>query len=153
MMTTPSVLSGGSTSELFECISHGGALGVKKLNSATALIQIQPRRLTHGEYVLHRLGCSQENDQLQREGWKRHRSRRRCYSRHTMGSGQMDEDASAAVDSGDGSHHFHRLDLRSSEATCSCPEGGASADVACHRRGQEEKRSHRCPQDCRLPAL
>jgi hypothetical protein len=56
----------------------------------------------------------------------------------------------AAVDSGDRSHHLHRWDLRSSEAPCSCPEGGASADAACHRRGQEEKRSHRCPQDCRL---
>src|SRR5882724_1732539 len=86
----------------------------------------------HAEYVLHRIGCSQENDQLLREGWKRHRSRRRCHSRHTMGSGPMDEDASAAVDSGHGSYDFHRLDLRSSEATCSCPEGGASADVACH---------------------
>src|SRR5882724_7874685 len=28
------------------------------------------------------------NNQLLREGWKRHRSRRRCHSRHTMGSGQ-----------------------------------------------------------------
>src|SRR6266436_848465 len=107
----------------------------------------------HAEYVLPRTGCSQENDQLLREGWKRQRSRRRCHFRHTRGSGQMDEDASAAVDSGDGSHPLHRLDLRSSEATCSCPESGASADVACHRRGQEEKRSHRCQQDCRLPAL
>src|SRR5262245_40287710 len=38
--------------ELFECISHGGALGVQKLNSATALIQRQPRRLPHAKYVL-----------------------------------------------------------------------------------------------------
>src|SRR6266481_5678097 len=28
----------------------------KKLNSATTLIQIQPRRLPHGDYVLHRFG-------------------------------------------------------------------------------------------------
>src|SRR6266849_5089713 len=48
--------------------SWRGALGVKKLNSATALIQIQPRRVPHGKYVLHRLGSSQENDQLLREG-------------------------------------------------------------------------------------
>src|SRR5260370_36500522 len=39
-------------------------LGVKKLNSATPLIQKQPRRLPHAEYVLHRARCSQENDQL-----------------------------------------------------------------------------------------
>src|SRR5215470_751397 len=36
-------------SGLFECISHGGALGVQKLNSATALIHRQPRRLPHAE--------------------------------------------------------------------------------------------------------
>ena len=41
---------------------------------------------------------------------------------------------SAAVDSGDGSHRFHRLDLRSSEAACGGTEGGASADAAVHRR-------------------
>src|SRR6266850_212192 len=57
-------------------ISHGGALGVKKLNSATPLIQIQPRRLPHGKYVLHWLGCSQENDQLLREGRQRPHLRR-----------------------------------------------------------------------------
>src|SRR6266851_1622872 len=58
-------------------ISHGGALGVKKLNSATTLIQIEPRRLPHGDYVLHRFGCSQENDRLLREGrqWPYLRSR------------------------------------------------------------------------------
>src|SRR5258708_37738633 len=62
---------------LLERISHGGAPGVKKLNSATALIQIQPRRLPHGVYVLHRFGCSQENDRLLREGrqWAYLRSR------------------------------------------------------------------------------
>src|SRR5215813_11167204 len=92
----------------------GGALGVQKLNSATALIQRQPRRLPHAEYVLHRFGCSQEKDQLYREGWKWQRSRRRCDSCHTIGPGQMDEDASAAVDRGDGSHYLHRLDLSGS---------------------------------------
>src|SRR6516162_41932 len=61
-----------------------------------AELQRQPRRLPHAKYVLHRFRCSQEKDQVLRKGWKRHRSRRRCHSRHTMGSGQMDEDASAA---------------------------------------------------------
>jgi len=32
-------------SQMFECIGRGGALGVQKLNSATPLIQRQPRRL------------------------------------------------------------------------------------------------------------
>jgi hypothetical protein len=48
--------------ELFECVSRGGALGVQKLNSATPLIQRHQRRLPHGDYVLHRAGCSQEDD-------------------------------------------------------------------------------------------
>src|SRR5215472_12735856 len=124
-----------------------------KAELSDPLIQRQPRRLPHAEYVLHRFGCSQEKAQLLRKGWKWQRSRRRCDSCHTIGPGKMDEDASAAVDSGDGSHHLHWLDLRSSEATCGCLEGGTSADAACHCRGQEEKRSHRCQQDCRLPAL
>ncbi len=36
-----------------------------------------PRRLPHADYVLHRPGCSQEDDQLLREGWQWHDSRRR----------------------------------------------------------------------------
>src|ERR1700730_6698600 len=57
--------------------SFGGALGVQKLNSATALIQRHQRRLPHAEYVLHWAGCSQEDDQLLREGWQRPHSRGR----------------------------------------------------------------------------
>ncbi len=68
-------------------------------------------------------------------------------------SGHVDENASAAVDGGDGSDHFHGLDLRSSPAACGSSEGGASADAARHRGGEEEERSHRCQQDRRLPAL
>src|ERR1700692_4658792 len=126
----------------------GGALGVQMLNSATTLIQRQPRRLTHADYVLHRTGCSEEKDQLLRKGWKWPHSRGRCDTRCEKRPRPLDENSAGALDSGDGSHHLHWLDLRSSEATCSCPEGGASADAACHRRGQEEKRSHRCQQDC-----
>src|SRR5712691_10983678 len=90
----------------------GGALGVKKLNSATALIQKQPRRLPYGDYVLHRFGCSQENDQLLRERRRRPYPLRRYTSRHTIGSGRVDEDPSPAVDGGHGSDHLHGLDLR-----------------------------------------
>ena len=39
------------------------------------------------------------------------------------------------------------------QASCSGAEGGASADAAGHRGGEKEERSHRCQQDCRLPAL
>src|SRR5713101_7642240 len=96
----------------------GGALGVEILNSATTLIQRQPRRLPHGKYVLHRLGCSQEDDQLLREGWKRSDSQRRQDSSYAVRPGPVDEDAPPAVDGSDGSHHFHELDLRSSPASC-----------------------------------
>src|SRR6266851_7120388 len=108
---------------------HGGALGVKKLNSATTLIQTQPRRLLHGDYVLHRFGCSQENDQLLREGRQWPYLRSRFDTRHTIDAGHVDEDASPAVDSGHGSDHLHGLDLRSSQAACRSSEGGASADA------------------------
>src|SRR5712691_7158811 len=107
----------------------GGALGVKKLNSATALIQMQPRRLPHGNYVLHRFGCSQENDQLLREGRQWPYLRGRFPSCYTLAPRHLDENASAAVDGGHGSDHLHVLDLRSSQAACGSSEGGASADA------------------------
>src|SRR6266436_2613213 len=131
----------------------GGALGVQKLNSATALIQRQPRRLLHAKYVLHRLGCSQENDQLLCEGWQRADSRVRRDSRHTIGLGPLDENSPATVDGGDGSDHLYGLDLRSSASARSRIEGGTSADAACYCRGQEEERSDRCPQDRGLLAV
>jgi hypothetical protein len=61
----------------------GGALGVQKLNSATTLIQRQPRRLLHAKYVLHRLGCSQENDQLLRDQVRQamEKSNKKAYGR------------------------------------------------------------------------
>jgi transposase len=69
------------------------------------------------EYVLRGAGRSQENDQLLRERRQRPYPPRRHHSRHSNGSGPMDEDPSAAVDGGHGSDGFYRLDLRSSEAT------------------------------------
>src|ERR1700722_6855063 len=78
----------------------------------------------HAEYVLHWPGCSQENDQLLREGRQRPHSRARHDSRHSIGPGPMDENPSAAVDGGDGSDPFHRLDLRSSASPCGGAEGG-----------------------------
>src|SRR6267143_5946098 len=101
----------------------------KKLNSATALIQIQPRRLPHGDYVLHRFGCSQENDRLLREGRQWPYPRSRFTTRHTSSVGHVDENTSPAVDGGHGSDHLHGLDLRSSPAACRSSEGGTSADA------------------------
>src|SRR4029077_2358941 len=65
----------------------------------------------------------------------------------------MDENPAGAVDRGDGSHGFYRVDLRSLAATCRGAEGSASVDAAGHCGGETEKRSHRCEQDLRLPAL
>src|SRR2546428_5441289 len=104
-------------------------------------------------YVLHRTGCSQEDDQLLRQGCERSGSPGRPDRSNTLGTGRLDEDSSATLDRGDGSNDFYRLDLRSSASACSAGEGSASADAARHRCGQEEERSHRCRQDRRLPAL
>jgi len=60
--------------------------------------------------------CSQENDQLLREGWQRAYPCRRRDSRNTTRSGHLDEETAAAVDGGDGGDHLHGLDLRSSPA-------------------------------------
>ena len=62
------------------------------------LIQIQPRRLLHAEYVLRWARRSQENDQLLRQRWQRPYPPRRHDSRHPIGSGPMEEDPSAAME-------------------------------------------------------
>src|SRR5712691_2411445 len=122
----------------------------KKLNSTGTLIQ---RTTTEAQtYVLHRTGCSQENDQLLRQGCERSGSPGRPDRSNTLGTGRLDEDSSATLDRSHGSNDFHRLDLRSSAPARSAGEGSASADAARHRCGQEEERSHRCRQDRRLPA-
>src|SRR6266849_8146974 len=87
------------------------------------------RRLPHGDYVLHRFGCSQENDRLLREGRQWPYLRSRFDTRHTLRPRHVDEKTSATVDGGHGSDHLHGLDLRSSQAACRSSEGGASADA------------------------
>src|SRR5713101_1051763 len=104
-------------------------------------------------YVLHRTGCSQEDDQLLRQGCERSGPPGRHSWSDTLGTRRLDGDASAALDRGDGSNCFHRLDLRPSAPACRTGEGGTSADAARHRGGQEEERSGRRQQDRRLPAL
>src|SRR5438067_12237668 len=51
---------------------------------------------------------------------------------NTLGTGRLDEDASATLDRSHGSNDFHRLDLRSSAPARSAGEGSASADAARH---------------------
>src|SRR6516162_11203053 len=89
----------------------------------------------HGEYVLHRLRCAQEDDQLPCEGCQRSNSCRRQDSCEAIRPGPMDENSPSAVYDSDGSYHLHRLDLRSPAAACRSREGGASTDAAGHCRG------------------
>src|SRR6202011_3112324 len=117
-------------------------LGVEMLNSATPLIQTQPRRLPHGKYVLHWLRCAQENDQLLRAGWKRSDSCRRQDSSNPLRPGPVNEDSPPAVDGSDGSHHLHRLDRKSPAAPCSGSESSASADATGPCSRQEKERPH-----------
>src|SRR5207249_7504477 len=54
----------------------------------------------------------QEDDQLLRQGCERSGSPGRQGWGNAMGTGRLDEHTSATLDGGDGSHDFHRLDLR-----------------------------------------
>src|SRR5438132_12594493 len=104
-------------------------------------------------YVLHRIGCTQEDDQLLRQGCEWSSSPGRQAWGNAPRAGHLDESASAALDCGHGSDHLHRLALRSSEGARSGSEGRASADVAGDRRIQEEERSDRCRQARGLSTL
>src|SRR5438128_9715060 len=55
-------------------------------------------------YVLHRTGCSQEDDQLLRQGCERSGSPGRPDRSNTLGTGRLDEDASATLDRSHGSN-------------------------------------------------
>src|ERR1700693_2469969 len=99
----------------------------------------------HGDssrtYVLHRAGCSQEEDQLLRQGCERSGPPGRPDRSNATRTRRLDEDSSATLDGSHGSDHFHGLDLRSSAAACAAGQGGASADAACYCSGEKEERS------------
>src|SRR5215831_19522004 len=104
-------------------LSPGGARGVQRLNSTGTLTQRTTTEAPRRTYVLHRTGCSQEDNQLLREGCQRSGSPRRqdwCYATR---AGWLAKDSSSTPSDGDGSHDFHRLDLRSSAAP-RCPGKG-----------------------------
>ena len=52
-------------------MNKSGERLVEKLSSVRALTQNQTKEAPHGTDVLHRLGCSQEKDQLLREACER----------------------------------------------------------------------------------
>src|SRR5258705_7716311 len=98
-------------------------------------------------------GCSQEDDQLLREGrgWSCASGRKDRF--HTPRAGRLGQGTSPTPDDGHGSDDPHRMDLRSPASAGGKGEGGTSADAAGDRRGEEEERQDRCRQDRRLPAL
>src|SRR5579864_620571 len=120
-------------------LSRGGARGVEKAELNGNVDSDNDHGGSSKTYVLHWTRCSQEDDQLLRQGCKRSGAPGRQGWGNAMGTGRLDEHASATLDGGDGSHDFHRLDLRSSTSARAAGEGSASADAARHRRGQEEE--------------
>src|SRR5258708_19006186 len=79
-----------------------------------ATTKAEPRRLLERRYVLHRTGCSQEDDQLLREerGWSRASGRKDRV--HPARAGRLDQDPSPTPDDRHGSDDLHWVDLRSS---------------------------------------
>src|SRR5256884_7659232 len=113
-------------------LSLGGARGVEKAELNGNVDSENNHGGSSRTYVLHRTGCSQEDDQLLRQGCERSGSPGRPDRSNTLGTGRLDEDASAALDRSHGSNDFHRPDLRSSAPARSAGEGSASADAARH---------------------
>ena len=100
-------------------LSPGGARGVEKAELNGNVDSDNNHGGSSRTYVLHRARCSQENDQLLRQGCERSGSPGGQGWGNALGARRLDEDGSVALDSGDGSHDFNRLDLRSSTSTCS----------------------------------
>jgi hypothetical protein len=119
-------------------LSPGGARGVKKAELNGNVDSDYDHGGSSRTYVLHRARCSQEDDQLLHQGCERSGAAGRQGWGNTMGTGRLDAYASTTLDGGNGSHDFHRLDLRSSTSTRAAGEGSASADAARHRCGQKE---------------
>src|ERR1700733_9790139 len=134
-------------------LSRGGARGVTKAELSATLIQRTTSEAPQRRHVLHRTGCSQEDDQLLREGCGWSCAPGRQDRIDPARTGCLDPDVTSTPDDGHGSDDLHRLDLRLPASACREGEGGPSADAAGHRRIQEEERPDRCRQDRRLPAM
>src|SRR5207245_7213072 len=120
-------------------LSPEGARGVEKAELNETVDSDNNHGGSSRTYVLHRARCSQEDHQLLRQGCERSGAPGRQGGGNTLGTRRLDEDASAALDGGDGSYDFHRLDLRSSTATRAAGESSASTDATRHCCGQEEE--------------
>src|SRR5258708_1898575 len=109
--------------------SKGEALGVQKLNSADA--DSETSRRPPADEVLHRAGCARVNDQLLREGWRRHDSCPRHDPCHALRPGLLDENNSTSVDGGDASHGLMNC---CKSCTLSTPVAGQSTRAAYQHR-------------------
>src|SRR4029077_13418094 len=121
-------------------LSPGGARGVEKAELNGNVDSENNHGGSSRTYVLHRTGCSQEDDQLLRQRCEWSGPARRPDRSNAMRTRRLDEDSPSTMDGSHGGNDFQRLDLRSSAATRSAGEGGASVDAARHRSGQEEDR-------------
>src|SRR5260370_15601789 len=113
----------------------------KKLNSTGTLIQRTTTEAPQRTYVLHRTGCSQEDNQLLRQGCQRSGPAGRQDRSNATRTRRLDEDSSATMDSGYGSNDFHRLDLRSPASACATGQKCASADFTRPRSTEGAERS------------
>jgi hypothetical protein len=91
---------------------------LQRLNSAVKLIQRTTPEAPQRRYVLHRTGCSQEDDHLLREGrgWSRASGRKDRV--HPPRVGRLDQDTSPTPDDRHGSDDLHWVDLRSAASAC-----------------------------------
>ena len=104
-------------------------------------------------HVLHRVGYSQENDQLLREGQRWPDLLRRFDTSDAMELRTVDEDASTAVDGGDGSDHVYGLDLRSSRPHAAAVKVAHPLMLRAIAVAKKKNDRIDARQDCRLPAL
>src|SRR5438309_7426981 len=87
-------------------LSPGGARGVEKAELNGNVDSDYDHGGSSRTYVLHRTRCSQEDDQLLCQGCERSGSPGRQGWSNTLGTGRLDEDASATLDRGDGTTIF-----------------------------------------------
>src|SRR5579864_6265357 len=87
-------------------LSPGGARGVEKPELNGNVDSNNNHGGSSRTYVLHPTRCSQEYDQLLRQGCERSGSPGRQGWGNAMGTGRLDEEASATLDGGDGTTIF-----------------------------------------------
>src|SRR5205809_2279566 len=89
----------------------------KKLNSTGTLIQTTTTEAPQGHMYYIGLDVHKKTISYCVKGCERSGSPGRQGWGDTLGTRRLDENASATLDGGNGSHDFHRLDLRSSTST------------------------------------